>query len=252
MKTPVLFIGHANPMSLFDSEWKSSLHAWGEHLGKPKAVLMFSAHWQESDLVIGETNDHQQLLYDFYNFPNALYTQQYPAPGAPWLADQLDELLGESIPRSQRKLDHGIWIPLKHIWPQADVPILQISLPSHFNNQQLFDLGQRLAPLREQGIVIATGGTLSHNLREGMTGQYEHTPSWATEFDHWLTNALLTPETTLIHWQSAPHARRNHPTDEHFTPLLIAAGAATREDAITFPINGYEMGVFNRRSIQFG
>ncbi len=128
-----------------------------------------------------------------------------------------------------------------------------MSMPHTLSNQALFELGQTLAPLREQGVMIAGSGTLTHNLSEGFRGVYSEPPGWVTEFDAWLERSLLQNRQALLQWQTdAPHAQRNHPTPEHFRPLLIAAGAATEHDAVTFPVTGFEMMVFSKRAAQFG
>ena len=251
-KTPALFVSHGNPMLALDKEGARDYQAWGQTLGKPKAILIFSAHWEEEELMFGETSDHDTLVYDFYGFPEALYQIHYPAPGAPWLKNQISELLSEKIPQSPRGLDHGVWVPFLHMWPNADIPILQMSLPSSYSEQQLMDLGNRLAPLRKHGVMIIGGGTLTHNLREGLSGKHTTPPHWVVEFDQWVENTLTEEPSKLIHWQhQAPYAKRNHPTNEHFRPLLIAAGAASKEEKPTFPITGYDMHVFSKRSVAF-
>ena len=251
-KMPSLFVSHGNPMAALDAENANEYRIWGKQLPKPKAILIFSAHWEEKDLIFGETINHNQLVYDFYGFPDPLYQLQYPAPGAPWLKDQISELLGQAISQQQRGLDHGVWVPLLHIWPEADIPILQMSLPTRYNNEALVELGKRLAPLREQGIMIIGAGTLTHNLRKGLSGKFTTPPNWVTEFDEWVANALLTKREDLLNWEHAPYAEMNHPSKEHFRPLLITVGAASAEESIAFPITGYDMQVFSKLSVQFG
>ena len=250
-RMPSLFVSHGNPMLALDEQNGKDYRTWGEQLPKPKAILVFSAHWEEEGLVFGETINHNQLVYDFFGFPEPLSQVQYPAPGAPSLMDQVNKLLNENIQQSQRGLDHGVWVPLLHMWPQADIPILQMSLPTSYSNEELLELGKTLAPLREQGIMIIGAGTLTHNLREGLSGKYSTPPNWVTEFDQWVANALLTSREDLVNWEQAPHAKINHPSKEHFLPLLITADASSPEDNITFPITGYDMQVFSKLSVQF-
>ena len=251
-KMPSLFVSHGNPMAALDDKNEKEYRTWGEQLPKPGAILVFSAHWEEENLVFGETINHDQLVYDFYGFPEPLYQLQYPAPGAPWLKDQISELLGQDIPQQQRGLDHGVWVPLRHIWPEADIPILQMSLPSSYSNEQPLELGKHLAPLREQGIMIIGAGTLTHNLREGLSGKYITPPNWVTDFNDWVANALLNNPEELLNWEQTPYAKMNHPTKEHFRPLLITVGASSMEDNIIFPITGYDMQVFSKLSVQVG
>ena len=250
-KMPSLFVSHGNPMLALDAENGKDYRTWGKQLPKPKAILVFSAHWEEENLIFGETTNHDQLIYDFFGFPEALNKVQYPAPGAPWLINQVSELLNQNIQQSQRGLDHGVWVPLLHMWPKADIPILQMSLPTSYKNEDLIKLGKNLAPLREQGIMIIGAGTLTHNLREGLSGKHITTPHWVTEFDEWVTNTLLNNHDELLNWEQAPYAKINHPTKEHFRPLLITVGASSTKDDITFPTAGYDMLVFSRLSVQF-
>jgi 4,5-DOPA dioxygenase extradiol len=258
-KTPALFVSHGSPLLAIDSQAGETFRHWGQSLSKPRALLVFSAHWETPQLAFGETVEHDNLIYDFSGFPPELYELQYPAPGAPWLIEPIEELLGPEMPLSQtnRGLDHGVWVPLLRMWPQADIPILQMSLPHTLSNkpvsnQALFDLGRRLAPLREQGIMIIGTGVITHNLREAFTGSHSEPPLWATSFDGWVKQTLQQDRRLLAGWEQAPYAQQNHPTPEHFLPLLIAAGAADDSDYVDFPVSGFELNLFSRTSVQFG
>ncbi|ALP54241.1 hypothetical protein Tel_14430 [Candidatus Tenderia electrophaga] len=251
-KMPVLFISHGNPMLALDKAAGADYAAWGKALPRPKAILIFSAHWEEPGLVFGETRRHDKLIYDFHGFPPPLFQVQYPAPGAEGLLRDIRVLFDEEIPQRPRGLDHGVWVPLLHMWPDADVPVLQMSLP-RVSNQGLFELGRRLAPLRAQGVIIAGAGTLTHNLREGLGGGYTATPEWASRFDAWVAQTLVEDRRRLLTWETeAPEAQRNHPSPEHFRPLLISAGAADEDEAPSFPTVGYDLFTFSKRSVQFG
>ena len=250
---PSLFVSHGNPMLAFDKESGLEYQGWGERLPKPKALLIFSAHWEEPELVFGETTRHDKLIYDFYGFPDELYQLQYPAPGAEWLLEEVCQVLHKNIAQVDRGLDHGVWVPLLYMWPKADVPILQMSLPRGYSNQQLYELGRQLASLRQQGVMIIGAGTLSHNLREGLSRRYTETPEWALSFDNWIEQTLANDREQLLDWENnAPEARRNHPTAEHFSPLLITVGAARKNEIATYPLSGFDMAVFSKRSVQFG
>jgi len=252
-KMPVLFVSHGSPMTIYDRASAEEYASWSAKLPQPKALLVFSAHWEADQLEFGETVAHEQLIYDFYGFPESLYELQYPAPGANFLVEQIDNLLQVDIPRTSRGLDHGVWVPLLHMYPKADIPILQMSIPRFATNDMLLDLGKQLSALRENGIAIVGAGTLTHNLREGLSQKYKTTPDWAIEFDQWVGNALLNDKRQLLDWENhAPFAQLNHPTKEHFKPLLIALGAARADDLITFPILGFDFQVFSKRSVQFG
>lgn len=249
---PSLFVSHGSPMSALDQASAAEYRTSGQRLPRPRAILIFSAHWETDSLAFGELINHERLLYDFYGFPEALYQSQYPAPGAASLVDEIQNIFVDDIPIISRALDHGVWVPLLHMWPAADVPVLQMSLPSSYSNQQLFELGQCLMPLRQQSVMIIGAGTLSHNLREGMMGRYADTPDWVISFDRWLEHALLEDRQQLLDWENlAPEAKRNHPTAEHFRPLLITVGSATDAESVTFPMKGFEMAVFSKRSVQF-
>jgi 4,5-DOPA dioxygenase extradiol len=251
-KMPDLFISHGSPMLAIDDKSGGDFRQWGASLPQPKAVLIFSAHWQPESLVFGESATHDALIYDFSGFPTPLYQIQYPAPGAPWLIESVQELLEpEPISATKRGLDHGVWVPLLHLWPHADIAVLQMSMPHTLSNEALYNLGQRLAPLRESGVMIIGSGGITHNLREALPPKYTDTPDWVSRFDDWVKHTLLQDKAQLLAWETAPYATRNHPTPEHFRPLLIAAGATDDSDSIDFPVTGFELGIISRQAVQF-
>lgn len=252
---PVLFISHGSPLSLLDTGMAQTFAHWRQTLPRPQAILIFSAHWETRELRCGETIAHQELIYDFYGFPDVLYERQYAAPGAPQLAADICELLGLDSAEAveQRGLDHGVWSPLSLLWPAADIPVLQLSLPRPYANGELFDLGRRLQPLRAQDVLLIGSGALTHNLRAAFRGGHSEPPAWVTDFEQWVIAALRANRGDLLHWESlAPHALLNHPTPEHFRPLLVACGAATDDEAVSFPVDGYEMAVVSNLCVQFG
>ena len=231
------------------AEWQ----AWGAALPRPRAVLMISAHWETRPLMLGAT-DTQPLIYDFYGFPESYYQLSYPAPAAPELARRVAELLDEAGvaygERPERGWDHGVWIPMLGLYPEADVPLLQISLPSQ-EPAALMQLGATLAPLREEGVLIITSGLLTHNLRQ-WTPDGVVAP-WARAFDEWLAERLLARDwSALCDWSSAPGARESVPTADHLVPLFVAMGASQPGEALSFPVTGFEFGSFSHRSVQFG
>ena len=252
-KLPVLFISHGNPMTVFDQTSAREYQDWRDSLPQARAMLIFSAHWESDSLLMGETVAHNTIIYDFYGFPQQLYELQYPAPAADFLVTPIRQLLGYEVPVSNRGIDHGVWVPLLHMWPKADLPILQMSLPVAFDNRDLHNLGRQLAPLREQGVLIVGAGTLTHNLRDGLAHKYQSPPEWARRFDAWVETSLLNNREQLLIWERvAPNASMNHPSAEHFRPLLVALGAADDDDPVSFPITGYDFQVFSKRSVQFG
>jgi 4,5-DOPA dioxygenase extradiol len=195
------------------------------------------------------------LLYDFYGFPERYYETVYPAPGAPELADRVGSLLhAQGIPVGQepdRGLDHGAYVPLVAMFPKADVPVLQLSLPG-LVPEELVAMGQALAPLRDQGVLIFCSGFLTHNMRFAFKPEI---PTWAREFDEWAEDNLAAFDLDeLIRFRErAPGVCQALPTWEHYAPLLVAAGAADEHPKVSFPITGWWMdGAFTKRSVQFG
>jgi 4,5-DOPA dioxygenase extradiol len=251
---PVLFAAHGAPILLDDAEWMGELAAWAAALPKPKSILMVSAHWEERPVALGATHT-VPLVYDFFGFPERYYRTQYPAPGAPGLAERVRELLrGRDIPHRdepERGLDHGAYVPLVAMYPGADVPVLQLSLP-RLDPRELFDLGRALAPLRDEGVLVFGSGFLTHNMRYAFR---PGVPGWAKEFDAWAEDALLRFDVdALVDFQRrAPAAQTALPTWEHYAPVLVAAGAVgDRRPATSFPISGWWMdGAFTKRSVLF-
>jgi 4,5-DOPA dioxygenase extradiol len=231
------------------------LASWAHALPKPQAILMVSAHWEQRPTTLGAT-ETVPLVYDFYGFPERYYQTRYPAPGAPGLAARVRDLLREkgiaATDDPGRGLDHGAYVPLVAMYPAADVPVLQISMPG-LDPQALFALGQALRPLRDEGVLIFGSGFLTHNMRYAFRPGI---PSWAREFDAWAEDALsrLDMDALLDFRARAPGAQTALPTWEHYAPVLVAAGAVAEDrPRTTFPITGFWMeGAFTRRSVQFG
>lgn len=253
---PVLFVAHGAPPLLDDAPWKEELAAWGSALPKPKAILSLSAHWENSPIAIGST-EAIPLVYDFYGFPERYYAIQYASPGAPDLAARVRDLLRAKdiahVDEPKRGLDHGTYIPLMSMFPKADVPVLQVSLPG-LDPKQIAAMGSALAPLRDEGVLVMGSGFLTHNMRA--LGE-RSTPSWAKEFDEWAESALVKRDLdALVDFQArAPGARLAHPRSEHYAPVIAAAAAAQEKGgAVTFPIKGYwgMAPAFTRRSVQLG
>jgi len=252
---PVLFIGHGAPLLAIDPERGAPLRRLGKQLPRPEAILAVSAHWEETPVQVGTTRT-LPLIYDFHDFPEELGRVGYPAPGAPKLADRVEGLLGISdvVRDETRGLDHGVWTPLVHVFPEADVPVLQISLPSQLDDEDLFALGARLGTLREEGILLVGSGNLTHNMREMRPDGTEPEP-WALEFDAWVATVLRDRDWSQL--IDAPHKgpsfARNHPTREHWQPILVIAGAASIDPSpAAFPVHGFEHGNLCRRSVLFG
>ena len=253
---PVIFIAHGSPLLLDDAGWVAELKTWARAMPRPRSVLMLSAHWQLQPVTLGATRT-VPLVYDFYGFPEKYYRVTYPAPGAPALAARVWEILGETQPVAQapdRGLDHGAYVPLVAMYPDADVPVLQVSLPT-MDAHTLFALGRALAPLRREGVLIVGSGFLTHNLRALDLRPSPATPAWAAEFDAWSADVITRRDVdALLDYRNrAPGVRQALPTHEHFVPVVAAMGAAIETaNAVQFPITGFVAGSLTRRSVQFG
>jgi 4,5-DOPA dioxygenase extradiol len=254
-RMPVIFAAHGAPILLDDETWMAELAAWADALPAPRSILMISAHWKKRPATLGATRT-VPLVYDFYGFPPRYYETRYPAPGAPELAERVRALLsagGQACAEDpERGLDHGAYVPLVPMYPRADVPVLQISMPG-LEPRRLYELGRLLAPLREEGVLVFGSGFLTHNMayafRPGI-------PPWARAFDTWAADALtrLDVEALIEFRRRAPEADVALPTWEHYAPLLVAIGALGGErPPVSFPITGFWMeGAFTKRSVQLG
>ncbi|MEV4433949.1 class III extradiol ring-cleavage dioxygenase [Streptomyces sp. NPDC049555] len=255
MRMPALYLSHGAPPLADDALWPGQLAAWARDLPRPTAVLMVSAHWEEAPLALGATTT-VPLVYDFWGFPEHYYRVQYAAPGAPELAERVRRTLRRAGTPVQdlpgRGLDHGAYVPLVEMYPDADVPVLQMSLPT-LDPERLLETGRRLAPLRDEGVLIVGSGFFTHNL-----AALRHTgpqpPAWSAEFDAWGREALAAgdADALLDFAHKAPAAALAHPRTEHFAPLFVAMGAAGDDlGAQRSVIDGFWMGLA-KRSVQFG
>lgn len=254
-RMPVIFLAHGSPFLLDDAGWMAELAAWSKELPRPRGVLMLSAHWEERPVTLGAV-EPVPLVYDFYGFPAKYYQVTYASPGAPELAARVRELLEPTQSVAQdasRGLDHGAFVPMIAMYPQADVPTLQVSLPT-MEPGPLYELGRALAPLRDEGILIVGSGFLTHNLRMLDMRPGAPAASWALDFDAWSADVLARrdDDALLRYREKAPGVRMALPTHEHFVPVVVAAGASGASEPVTFPILGFMGGSMTRRSVQFG
>ncbi len=254
-RMPIAFAAHGAPLLALDQVKGADLRAWAEAMPRPSAILVLSPHWQTRDPTIGATTT-LPLLYDFSGFPEALSKITYAAPPAPELAHRIEQLAAGKMTLGRspdRKLDHGAWVPLLHMYPKADIPLVQLSLPRR-EPEDLFDLGRLLAPLADEGVLLLCTGVLVHNLRRIDFGGATPTPTWAKEFDAWCEDVLLRKDfDALVQFRvRAPKLGMAHPTEEHFLPLLVAGGASsTRSRVVTFPVSGFEYSSLSRRCVEF-
>lgn len=251
-RLPALYLGHGAPTLLDDPAWPAELAAWAGALPRPESILIVSAHWQSAPVTLGATA-RVPLVYDFYGFPDEYYELTYDSPGAPELAAKVRGLMPAVEPiadRPDRGLDHGAWVPLKVMYPDADIPVLQMSMPD-LDPEHLFRIGQRLAPLRDEGVLVVGSGFMTHGLpfiHDYFLGR-PGAPEWSVEFDRWAAEALERGDLDALFdfRRRAPGMPYAHPTVEHFAPLFVTLGAAARaDDAPTFTIDGYWYGLAKR------
>ena len=231
-RLPTLFVSHGAPtLVIDDSPARRFLTGYGDVLGKPKAILMLSAHF-DAPVATVTASSAPETIHDFWGFPQALYDIVYPAPGDPALASRVVELLSSAgIPArldEERGLDHGAWVPLSLMYPDADVPVVQLSVDARKSAELQFQLGEALRQLRDEGVLIIGSGGVTHNLSYAI-GAPPNAPlvEWASTFREWVADAIEGDRRDdLANYRTAgPDAVRNHPTDEHFLPLLCAMGA---------------------------
>lgn len=256
---PTLFISHGAPTFAIEPGIAGpALTALGKTLPRPKAVLVVSPHWMTREPRVA-TSAAPQTVHDFGGFPPALYQLQYPAPGAPEMAQRAIEVLRAAgwaaEADAQWGLDHGAWVPLLHLLPQADVPVFQVSLPARLDGARAYAFGQALAPLADEGVLIIGSGSLTHNLYEVRFDAAEAAgEDYALEFSAWITQAVLNGDHARLQQTMAiaPHAQRAHPTPEHLWPLMVAAGAAGAEVPAKRIEGGITHGVLAMDSYLFG
>lgn len=255
---PVLFVGHGSPMNAIeDNGWSRGFRALAALLPTPRAILAISAHWYvPGTFVTGE--ERPKTIHDFDGFPRALYEVRYPAPGDVELARRVGQLVGEGRgeARTDWGLDHGTWSVLRHLRPAADVPVVQLSIDRRLAPTGHLALGRALAPLRDEGVLLLASGNLTHNLGHAMRALRSgdvSTPLWASRFDGEVARAAEQHDGEfLARALAGEDGRMAHPSPDHYLPLLYAVGAATARDAVSFPIEGFDLGSLSMRSVLLG
>ncbi len=252
-RMPAVFISHGAPPLVDDANWVRQLQDLAAALPRPKAILVASAHWEAAPMMLGAT-ETVPLVYDFGGFPRRFYEVTYRAPGAPELADQVAAMMPDTrhVARTNRGLDHGAYVPLTVMYPDADVPVLQVSLPS-LEPDDLLDIGRRLRPLRDQGVLVLGSGFTTHGLpfldRRHWQDPAAAAPGWSRDFDAWAHETLAAGdvESLAAFRDRAPGMPFAHPTIEHFAPMFLALGAGEDpEQAPDQPIDGFWMGLAKR------
>ena len=254
---PTIFLGHGNPMNaLLNNRYTEGWRRFGQETAKPRAVLAVSAHWFVPGTAVTITTV-PKTIHDFGGFPRELYQVQYPAPGDPELARQVQKMLEPLPVRLDESwgFDHGTWSVLRHVYPDADAPVVQLSIdetqPASFH----FELGRKLAPLREEGILILGSGNLVHNLHAYAWGQQIAEPyDWAIRFENMARERLIAGDIQpLIEYEKlGPDAMLSIPTPDHYLPLLYVLGAKQQGEDITFPIEGVDGGSISMLAVRVG
>ncbi len=252
---PALYIGHGAPPLLDDPVWSGELRDWAAALPRPEAVLVVSAHWESAPVMLSAPAAGTPLVYDFGGFAPRYYRETYATPDASALAARVAAMMPSAEPVHQhpsRGLDHGAWVPLKIMYPDADIPVLQMSLPTH-DPDRLLALGRRLRPLRDEGVLVVGSGFLTHGLPFLTEFRIDAAaPGWSRDFDAWAADALARGDvdTLAAYGSKAPGMPYAHPTVEHFDPLFVTLGAATDPGVPGEQrIDGYWMGL-SKRSLQ--
>jgi len=263
-RCPVLFVGHGSPMNAIeDNAWSRAFGTLAGLLPRPRAVLAVSAHWFVP-ATLTTVNDRPETIHDFYGFPDELYAVEYPAPGDPALARRISALLGKdragsgagAAPTEDWGLDHGTWSVLRHLFPAADVPVVQLSIHAGLAPADHLALGAALKPLRDDGVLVIGSGNLTHNLGHAMRAWSRGaraTPAWATAFDEAAAAAIGRRDTGwLIDALNTREGKLAHPTPDHWLPALYAAGAADERDAVRFPVTGFDYTSLSMRAVLLG
>lgn len=248
---PALYIGHGAPLLLDDPIWSSEIAGITKNFAKPKAILIVSAHWESAPISISSPIAGTPLVYDFGGFAQKYFEMTYQTPDASALAARIAAMMPDSQPlhQSQRGLDHGAWVPLKIMYPDADIPVLQLSMPTS-DPGTLIQIGERLKPLRDEGVLIIGSGFMTHGLPYIKDWSINAVaPIWSSDFDTWAAETIARGdiETLASYKDFAPAVKYAHPTVEHFTPLFITLGASTNPEAIPETlIEGFWMGLSKR------
>jgi 4,5-DOPA dioxygenase extradiol len=250
---PVLFIGHGSPMNaVLDNRFARSLELLAEEIPRPRAILVVSAHWVRQGLRV-TSNEMPRTIHDFVGFPQELYDVDYPAPGDPRLAADISAATGAYLD-DEWGFDHGAWAVIRHMYPAADIPMLQFALDVNASPVQHAAIARQLAPLRERGVLVVGSGNIVHNLQAAQWGADARPYEWAVEFDEWVRDRLLAnDEAGLIAFEElGALARQAHPTREHYLPLLYAAALRRSGDELSFFYEGIEMGSMSMRGVRIG
>lgn len=254
--TPVLFVGHGSPAYAFeDNRYARAWREVGARLPRPLAIVAISAHWYVPGTKV-TVADAPQTIHDFQGFPEEFYRFHYRAPGSPSLARRVRELLRpvEVTPDEEWGLDHGSWAVLKHLYPNADIPVIQLSIDSTQPPRYHYDLGRRLAPLRDEGVLVLGAGNVVHNLRAMQRTRNAPPAAWADAFNRYIRGCIERGDHDAVidYEKFGSSARYSVPTAEHFLPLLYVLGLQSPRDRVDIPIDGVELGTVSMLSVAIG
>jgi len=256
MRMPAVFLGHGNPMNTLEvNRYSQAWQQIGQSVTRPKAVLSISAHWFIREAAV-TAMDAPETIHDFRGFPEELNTFQYPAPGSRALAARVRDLLAPMAVRMDEEwgLDHGTWSVLAHVFPDADVPVVQLAIDATQPAQYHYETGRRLAALRDEGVLIIGSGNVVHNLRAVKRGGDRSPYEWAQRFnEHVRTHLLARDHASLVHYEMLGEAaRQSVPTPEHYLPLLYIIALQREDEAVTIPVDGLEVGSISMLSAVVG
>ena len=244
---PTIFFGHGNPMNaVADNPWTEGWAWIGRTIPRPKAILCVSAHWYIPGVAV-TAMERPRTIHDFGGFPRELFEYQYPAPGSVELADRVSELLGPAVIADDRHwgLDHGTWSVLCHVYPEADVPVVQLSIDETQPADWHYALAQKLRPLRDESVLVIGSGNLVHNLHTYAWGRPGVEPfDWAVRFEEQARSFILANDhEPLVNYGSLGRdAHLSAPTPDHYLPLIYVLGASRPEDTVSFPVEGFDGG----------
>lgn len=252
---PVLFLGHGSPMNAIeDNAWSRAWKALGTSLPRPKAILSVSAHWWTRGVRI-TAQENPPTIHDFGGFPQELFEVEYPAKGSAELVARIARILPAARGVSDWGLDHGTWSVLVHLFPQADVPVVQLSLDAESSPSAFVELGKALAPLRAEGVLIVGSGSITHNLSDSigrMMGRVQGDAGWARRFDEAVAAATEARDRPLLEsLHATADGRKSHPTPDHWFPYLVAWGATSASDTVRWPVVGMDMESMSMRAARW-
>jgi 4,5-DOPA dioxygenase extradiol len=254
---PSIFFGHGNPMNaLYQNAWTDGWAALGQSLPRPKSILCVSAHWYVPALAV-TAMQQPRTIHDFGGFPRELFEYEYPAAGSPELAKRVNELLGRDVYMDDRQwgLDHGTWAVLCHVYPDADVPVVQLSIDESQPAEWHYELAKKLRPLRDENVLIIGSGNIIHNLHTYAWGKHDVQPfDWALRFEQTARELMLSGDHyPLVKYESlGKDALLSAPTPDHYLPLLYVLAQQHEGDAVSFPVSGFDGGSISMTTVQVG